>query len=358
MTTTTQPPTPPVAVHTTWRGIRVMAGHEFRIRLRAGRWRWLLAAWFVVLAAFTALMRWAFAASGVERTGAFMFGGLMMFIIGLALLVVPTLTAQSVNGDRERGLLATLQTTLLTPTEIAVGKLAAAWGTSLVFLVLTLPLVVWCMAEGGVPLSRALVCLGVTALLLGVVCAIALCLSALLARSTTSAVLSYLAVFALTVGTLIAFGLAGLTTQTTEQRTDRFPVWDQGNTSSEPDRWETTTYETTVVHTERVWWLLAPNPFVIVADATPETGRPDTSDPYGYDDQRTDPLRSIGDLVRQARDPEAYGPSGELVHEGGQKPLWPYGLAFNLLLGVGAVALTVRRLNAPYRTIPRAVRVA
>jgi ABC-2 type transport system permease protein len=38
-----------------WRGVRTMAEHEFRLRLRAGRWRWLLAAWFVTLLVVFAL---------------------------------------------------------------------------------------------------------------------------------------------------------------------------------------------------------------------------------------------------------------------------------------------------------------
>ena len=38
-----------------WWGVRTMAEHEFRLRLRAGRWRWLLAAWFITLL----LLTWA-----------------------------------------------------------------------------------------------------------------------------------------------------------------------------------------------------------------------------------------------------------------------------------------------------------
>ena len=55
--------------------------------------------------------------------------------------MVPALAAQSVNGDRERGTLATLQVTRLTAGDIAVGKLAAAWGTALVFLAISAPMV-------------------------------------------------------------------------------------------------------------------------------------------------------------------------------------------------------------------------
>ena len=311
----------------TFDGVRTMATHEFRLRLRAGRWRWMLGAWFATLLALTVVLRWALLESGQTEPGTDMFGGLMLFMLGLALLVVPALTAQSVNGDRERGVLAILQTTLLTPAEIAVGKLVAAWGVSLVFLVVSLPLVWWCIAEGGVSVIRVAVCLGVTALLLGVICAIAQCLSALLARSTTSAVLSYLAVFALTVGTVIAFGLA---VSVTQQTTGAAPF---ENTQSRPDR---------------VWWLLAPNPFVIVADAAPRPAvRAD-------DVTQLDPLGELGRAARSAR--------WEVTDQGTQiatdKAVWPYGLAANLLLGAGAVALTTRRLKAPYARLPKAVRVA
>jgi ABC-type transport system involved in multi-copper enzyme maturation permease subunit len=290
----------------------------------------MLGAWFATLLALTVVLRWALLESGQTEPGTDMFGGLMLFMLGLALLVVPALTAQSVNGDRERGVLAILQTTLLTPAEIAVGKLVAAWGVSLVFLVVSLPLIWWCIAEGGVSVTRVAVCLGVTALLLGVICAIAQCLSALLARSTTSAVMSYLAVFALTVGTVIAFGLAVSVTQQTVM----------AGTGAAP-------FETTHSRPDRVWWLLAPNPFVIVADAAPRPAvRADVTQ-----------LDLLGELGRGARSVRY-----EVTVEGTQiatdKAVWPYGLAANLLLGAGAVALTTRRLRAPYARLPNAVRVA
>jgi ABC-2 type transport system permease protein len=91
----------------------------------------------------------------------------MLFMLALAMLIVPALTAQSINGDRERGVLATLQTTLLTPAEIAIGKLVAAWATTLVFLAVSLPLIVWCLVEGGVSVGRVIGTLIATALLLG-----------------------------------------------------------------------------------------------------------------------------------------------------------------------------------------------
>lgn len=341
-------------------GVGTVATQEFRLRIRAGRWRWLLGAWFVALTIFTVLVRLALSASGQTGreapAGTPMYGALMLLVLGVAMLIVPALTAQSVNGDRERGTLATLQITLLTPAQIAVGKLVAAWGTALVFLGLTLPLVLWTLVEGGVPTGRLLVTMLVVALLLGVVCAVAQALSATLARSTTSAVMSYLVVFVMTIGTLIVFGLATAITAEEVTRTVRQPPGFGQD--------ETYTYTTTQSRTDRVWWLLAPNPFVVLADAAPAL--PERRDPVtGYRvASGFDPLGAIGESVRSARrGPEQYdevpssGPLEPIVRED-VAPVWPYGLAVNLLLGAAALALTTRRLRTPARTLPRGLRVA
>jgi ABC-2 type transport system permease protein len=387
-------------MNTSWHGIWTMAGQEFRLRLRAGRWRWLLASWFLLLFGFTGLVRLAVDRSNRDSGGSFidssgtttitnpshplgtpMFGALMLFLLGLALLVVPALTAQSVNGDRERGVLASLQTTLLTPADIAVGKLLAAWATAMVFLVAAVPLVIWSMFEGGVAVGRALIAMGVVALLLGVVAAVAQCLSAVLARGTTSAVLSYLFVFGLSLLTLISFGLALPATTSEHTVTEQVPVFDGSNPDATP-RFEDRTYTESTADPSKVWWLLAPNPFVILADAAPRARRrcdlrtgQVLSDPL-------DPLGEIGNSVRKARTPKGDAgsilfdnPCGNTIGSGvgengasspdGQAsvlkpagPVWPYGLVFDLLLGIGAVLITIRRLRTPTRVLPKGVRVA
>jgi ABC-2 type transport system permease protein len=303
----------------------------------------------------------------------------MLFVLGLSLLVVPALTAQSVNGDRERGVLATLQVTLLSPTEIALGKLFAAWATALVFVVATLPLVLWSMIEGGVALARVAVTLLVVAVLLGVVCAIAQCLSALLARSTTSAVLSYLTVFAATVGTVIAFGLALPLTTVERTVTERVPVWDtppekefigpDGHAASGRLR---SGSAGPVGDADLPDHGTAPRKGLVAARAQPLRNpgrrRPQTPPRFDRNGERLedpfDPLGEIGRAVRDARDPrrEAFAVpiEGRAVPERADRPgpVWPYGLGFDLLLGVGAVALTIRRLRTPVGKLPRAVRLA
>ena len=367
-------------------GIATVARQEFRLRIRAGRWRWLLAAFFLVLLAFTGLLRAGLSnlpPEDLPYKGTVIYGGLMLFVLGLALLVVPALAAQSVNGDRERGTLAVLQVTRLSAGDIALGKLAAAWGTALVFLALTAPLVVYAMTQDGVPIGRVVVVTVVLALLLGTVCALSLLLSALLSRTTTSGVLAYLLVFALTIGTLIVFGLA--TAVTAERFTVTFevpcpsevepPVRPGEPFPAEPDPRQmevcgTDTYESSRSRTDRTWWLLAPNPFVVLADAAPRlpeetpSGSPDVG-PRAAD---LDPLGQIGRQVRDLRvppppveteQPVAQGPEPfPPAVDGDAGPVWPTGLAVNVLLGVGAVLLTARRLRTPTRTLPRGQRVA
>jgi ABC-2 type transport system permease protein len=342
----------------TRQGIQAVARQEFMIRIRAGRWRWLLAAWFAAVALFTGFVHFVVHASepGAANKGVVVYGTLTLFVLGLSLLVVPMLSAQSVNGDRDRGTLATLQVTLLTAGDIAVGKLLAAWGTGLVFLGLTLPLDLYAMTLGGVPLTRVLVVTLAVGLLLGTVAAVALCLSTLVARTTTSGALAYLAVFALTAGTGIAFALGAAATTETVQTSDG--SYDQ----SRPDR---------------VWWLLAPNPFVIVADIAPQLPGESPAEKRQrlLDEQNgrtrsdlrgSDPLGSIGRQVRHLRDkPVAFGqvvatldPTTTKVGAEGRKAVWPLGLAVDVLLGAGATWLTARRLRTPTRALPRGQRVA
>lgn len=355
-----------------WSGVATVAKQEFTLRIRAGRWRWLLGIWFVLVSGFTVLVHLGARASAPEATekGVVVYGALVLFVLSLALLVVPSLTGQSVNGDRERGTLATLQVTRLSALEITLGKLLAAWGTAVVFLVLTAPAVVYAAALGGVPVGRLLVVTVVVVLLLGVVAALALCLSSLLSRTTTSGVLSYLTVFGLTVGTLVAFGIGTAISSEKYTATSDCPTRAELEGSGLPEgeidqmlsSCTPSEYEGTRARSDRVWWLLAPNPFVIVADAAPqlpplteaqqrERDRLESQGVYRSDLRDSDPLGGIGRSVRDLRKP----PGSAFVH---RTAVWPWGLAFDVLLAVGAVWLTARRLHAPSRRLPRGQRVA
>lgn len=328
-------------------GVWLVTRQEFRVRLRTGRWRWLLTGWVLVVFLFTAGLVNTFSAEyAVDDPtvrGVPIFGILMLFVLGMVLLISPTLTSQTINGDRERGTLATLQVTMLRPGEIAVGKLLSGWAVGLVALALTLPFSLWAMAEGGITFARLGAVYGVAALLMGCVCAISLGFSAMLARSLTSTLLSYLTVGALAVGTLISFGLA-------------LPLTERDQTGLTPEGY---TYSYAVTHPEYVWWLLAPNPFVVLADSAPRVPpRYRQSGDMILVDQN-DPLSTVADQVREQRRPRpidyASLQAGHTVDPG---PVWPWGLGFDVLVGVGAVVIATRRLSTPSRRLSRGVRIA
>ncbi|WP_433474646.1 ABC transporter permease [Spirillospora sp. CA-142024] len=322
----------------TARGIGLVARQEIRTRLRTGRWKVLLGAWFLIVNGLGLLFRLALEAgetSSYGEPGIPMFGGVLLGVLVLILLVTPALSGQSINGDRERGTLATLQVTRLTPGEIALGKLAAAWGTGLVALLLTLPSLLLPVVEGAIGVGRALVVLVVTALLMGVVCAVSQAWSALLARSVTSILMSYLTVFALLAGTPLLFALA--TPMTAERHNDGDAYYNEE-------------------HTERIWWLLAPNPVVVLADAAPRLHgkRIIVGDQVITRTPSDDPLGELSRSVRDVREGDDGFEDGS--SEGGA--VWPWGLAFDLALAAGAVAITATRLRTPLYKVPKGVRVA
>ena len=241
-----------------------------------------------------------------------------VFVLGLGMLVVPSLTATSINGDREHGVLATLQTTLLTPADIVIGKFLAAWAISLAFLLAASPFLVWAWIAGGVEIGRMLLAVAVLAFVLAVICALGLMFSALTARTIASAVLAYLSVAALTFGTVIGFLIAMpiLSTQQSVRVKVVPDAWFEqhqsasadGKAISEPTPADCVYVirDQTTLHTERTWWLLALNPFVVVADAAPSR-KPVNH--LGFE-----PLQMISDGARTAR----MGTSAESLNE-----CWP-----------------------------------
>jgi hypothetical protein len=292
-----------------------------------------------------------------DEAGSLMFGLIVFLVLSLGSLVAPALSATSVNGDRSAGILATLQTTLLTPAEIATGKLLAAWVTALALLVTSTPFVLFAYLVGGTPFTRLLVVLALLALMLGIVCAVGLGWSAICARTSSSAVLTYLTVAFLGLGLPLLFALSVPFVSTTDTVTVRTPSFDASGSGSCEEQEQ----ELDRVHTELTWWILAASPYVVVSDAAP---------PPDHDTFADDPLSLIREGVREAR----LGPadrddwcgddaSDELERQRRSErddlgATWPWGLGLDLLLAGGFVVLTVRRLRTPSRKLPRGTRVA
>lgn len=314
---------------------------EIKQRIRGKRWWILLALWTLVLAGLTFLVRMASVASlenarrfdvvtGDVPIGPAMFGSLMLFTLTLICLVVPSLTSTSINSERDRGTLAVLQATLLRPHEIFAAKFMSGMAVSLAFLFATIPLTLWSMAEGGVGVGRSLIVYLLLSLVCAVLLSVGLAMSTFLRRPALSAVMSYAVVFLLTIGTLIVFGLALLTAPTRTVRVD--DEFGGYTTEEKPIGWR--------------WVLLSPNPVVVLSDAAPRS------------ESRfiPDPLDAIRTTVRESRRPAGTPGFAGLGPE--PPPLWPVGLAIEVVLAGAAAYATVGRLRIPARRLAPGQRVA
>lgn len=356
-------------------GIATVLRLELRQRVRSTRWLIALGMWVVVLLTVTLLIGYALSTfddgtDGADGAGPAVFDAVVTLVLSMGLLVSPALAATSVNGDRSAGTLAPLQVTLLSPLDIALGKLLAGWTASLVLLAAAVPFVVWAFTRGGVPGVALASTLALTAVTLLVVCAIGLGWSALCSRLASSVVLTYVSVAAICFLSPLLFALSIplVSDQETVTVRERDYAGVQFDDEGEPVGGEPpcSTAETVedVAHTERTWWLLAPSPYVVVADATP---RAPISAGGG-------PLSAVGDAVREARQGETGATrdycvgttDAEYAAEEQERrdaldavgAVWPWGLAVDLLIGAAAVAVTTRRLQVPYASLPRGSRVA
>ncbi len=349
---------------------------EMKQRLRSRGWYIMLGIWFVVIGFVTALTWAGWNASMEVRNsmpvpdgapepagpGSAIFEVVLAFVLLFALLVAPALSANAVNGDRAGGTLAILQITLLTPGQILWGKFCAAWLAAIAFLAASAPFLIFAVLLGGLTPGHVLVSLLMLAVEVAVVCGIGVGISALAGRPLFSIVVTYLTVAALVVGSLIAFGLGVQLTQGTvmaNQPQYKGMEYGPGAYPASPEyTCEGPLVEQDVLRTERVAWLLAMNPYVVVADAIPYPER--QGSPYYYSGGM------IENISQGARGALA-GPDGTYPCANGKvqpqylkqsTPLWPLGLALQLGLAGLLLRLGWRSLHTPARRLALGTRIA
>lgn len=319
--------------------MRALIFSELRQRIRGKRWWVLLGIWFFIIFGFTALVRngaksaFRFDPDFADPIGNVMFGSLVLFVLGLMSLVIPSLTSTSINGERDRGTLAVLQSTMMRPGQIFTAKFVSALIVAVAFLAATVPLTLWAATEGGISFGRTVIVYVLLLVSSALLVVIGLAASSLVRKPSLSAVAAYSMVFLLTIGTPILFGLSLATAE--ERDFERQVGWR--------------------------WAILAPNPFVVVADAAPRAGR----DRFFSND----PLAGIRDSVREARrPPRARGGMIEFDPENPQEnfdleygagaALWPTGMAIQAALAALGVYIVIRKLRVPARRLGTGERIA
>jgi ABC-2 type transport system permease protein len=402
-----------------WGGLRIVVELEIKQRIRSKRWIWALVAWFLMIGAVTLSIIGSTAWLAQKTTsssfsaGPLAFGTITFFVLGMGLLIAPAFTSTSINGDRGAGTLATLQATRLSAVEIALGKLIAAWLAAAVFLVVALPFIALSMVLGNISIWQVVVTFAVVFALVAVVCAIGLGWSALLSRAAVSTLFTYLSVVVLTVltpivmavcvplvvqkDTIRVWGPSPQVEAAYQHQLDEY--WTKNPDGYSPPMppmsecsWHTETEPTG--HIDRIWWIVAVNPFVVVADAAPLPPGA-AKDLASYSQNSYDPLAILRMAVRSMSLPNSlerdeclnlysslpgYNFSSDeagnvsVTTESGtpvnhdspvkrrfinvETPIWPWGLGANLLMGGGMFFIAVQRLRIPYTKLAPGTRVA
>lgn len=319
--------------------MRALIVSELRQRIRGKRWWVLLIVWFLVLFGFTALVRegakaaFSWQPEFADPVGIVMFGSLVLFVLGLICLVIPSLTSTSINGERDRGTLAVLQSTMMRPHQILLAKSISALITAAAFLAATVPLTLWAGSEGGITFGRTVIVYFLLLLISALLVIVGLTASAVIRKPSLSAVAAYSMVFLLTIGTPILMALSMLA-------------------FGEPEDDDVGLR----------WAILAPNPFVVVADAAPRT----TDDRFF----NNDPLSGIRDGIRQLRSPRRFYMEGDLQvgseevltnvpeHPEEGPAVWPVGMAIQAVLAAAGIYIVIRKLRVPARRLGTGERIA
>jgi ABC-2 type transport system permease protein len=355
------------------RGMWLIVTLDLKQRVRGVAWYVLLGVFVLLVTIVTVLT--VIASNAWDSGGGAVFSVVVFFVLLLGTLVSPALSGNAINGERDAGTLATTQVTLVTTAQLVVGKWLAAWLTALAFLAASVPFLVFGIVLGQMSAATIVISVLVLAVELGVIAAVGVGLSGMLTRPLFSVVVTYLVVAALSVGTLIAFGLGGASIQSTVNQTTiavDYQALDEDGlppNGGEVPCLGPTEYQYQTPRFDAVWGFLAANPYVVVADASPITfdqfGSP--RDLFGWiavgvrQAQHAPDLEPVYDECASFKpdgsweDP-AYRTPQEVYDD--SVPSWFVGLAIHVLLGAGALAWAWRRSEVPARRLPTGSRIA
>ena len=283
-----------------------------------------ITAWLLLLSGLAWLV---YVASVGARGGSFttdtadvgkdLFEWTLFGMMGLVLFLVPAFTASAVAGERTRQTLIPVQMTTLGPFAIVLGKSLAAIAFTVLLVVVAAPILAVAFLIGGVglwSLVKGLLMILLTAVMLG---AVGIMFSSMVRKVQAAIVATYGFILAIAVGTFILLGAAAIISALTSPQ-----GFDQADPRPPKE-------------------LLAPNPFVALADVTGD------ADNFF----EANPLAGLRGLVRGLEEPQLFGPApidDEIPTEA--TALWRWYVVFSVSTIYIALHVATGRLRTPAKT--------
>lgn len=305
----------------------------------------------------------------------------LVLIAAAGMLIAPSLSATSINGDSSEGVLAPLQMSRLTAGDLAIGKMLASWAVAVAALVTMTPFLVYAYVRSGWQWGELAVVLGGILLVVLMATGVGLAWSAIAARAVASVSLAHLTIGALVFGTLLLFAfLTPLTAETIEVRQrdlDYESVTDEqwNDPDFDPNTLECVdiTYDHNIHHTQQIAWLLQVNPAVMVAELSPvidpETWEEDGRAAPGLfamihqsvSDARLAPSQPVQDIdycTGEGFDSDSDPWMERQLATATMQPSPWLGLATVTAIWLGSMVIAIRRLRVPYKKLRGGTRVA
>ena len=360
--------------HPTFRGVALAARIEL-LRRRPSTKGYVV--YGITFAAIIALGVLAAVKAGPDKNSV-AFELVLILILGAGMLIGPSLSATSINGDSSEGVLAPLQMTRLSAGDLAFGKLLASWIVCLAALLTTTPLLAYAYTRSGWHPGEAIAVLATILFIVLAFTAVGLAWSSVAARAVASVSLTHLTTGVLVLGTLLVFAFTmPLVSEDIKLTNHDFDYSAMTEEQQNDPNFDASTLpcvaieETqTINHTEKTAWMLLLNPVVVIVESAP------LIDPETFEkDGRASPgiFAVLHQHVSGARmgpeQPQAYnGCTGDYGDQDAYakrqraEALYPTnpvpGLALASVLLVGSMWFVVRRLRVPYKTLRAGTRVA
>lgn len=252
------------------------------------------------------------------RIGKNLFEWTLFGMLGLVLFLVPAFTASAVAGERTRQTLVPVQMTTLTPLSIVLGKTLAAVAFTVLLVVAAAPILALAFLIGGVGLSDVAKGLGMVILTAVVIGAVGIMFSAVFRKVQGAIVMTYGFVLAISIGTFILLGVVAIFQSINTE--------DFAQTPNPPKE------------------ILAPNPFVALADATGGTDG-------GVGDNALSGIRSlVEELERERQWFDVVGPDVEQLANRETTALWRWYIVGAALAVYSSLYVATGRLRTPAPT--------
>lgn len=206
----------------TFSGVKLVTGIELRRRRPTGKGYILYGILFAIVIGVCVLAA-IFSTSDLSSTNLEL---VLVLVLGVGMLIAPSLSATSVNGDSGEGVLAPLQMTHLTAGDLAFGKLLASWSVAVLALLGLSPFLVFAYLKSGWHLDELALTIATILLVVLAFTAVGLAWSAMTARAVASVSLAHLTTGFFAIGTLVVFTVAGIMVTDSKTVTNQYIDWE------------------------------------------------------------------------------------------------------------------------------------